>query len=157
MSLSNQLDNIVKSQKYPDIYFSGKVFRERLHVLVADYVESMPSDEMTRLVNQFHSDALLNGVVIRDIRPTIFICLGPIGYGKSASTRVLAKKCKCMPVEVIDCDLITKNLETTLLLGDERKDATLGAAMGGYHERPHSIDQYRRRAIYFPGRCEFCL
>ena len=127
VALKTQLDKIVETQQYPDIYFSAKVFRERLHVLVADYVESMQEDEITRLVHQFHSDALHDGVVIRDTRPTVFICVGPIGYGKSTSTRVLAEKCRNVRVEIIDCDLIAQNLETTLSLGDERNDATLGA------------------------------
>ena len=131
MTTLENIEGVVAECAYAKSNFStGKKFKERLHVLVADFVENdyLTSDEITHLSSQFRTLALKKNIRLSTEVPTIFVCVGPVGYGKSISALRLAKDCHDLPVDVIDGDLIAGgDTSWTYALGDERNPMTLGA------------------------------
>ena len=131
MTTLENIEAVVAKCAYNASNFStGKKFKERLHVLVrvADFVEQhLTSDEITHLSSQFRSSALKKNICLSTEVPTIFVCVGPVGYGKSISALRLAKECHDLPVDVINGDLIAGgDTSWTYALGDERNPMTLG-------------------------------
>ena len=109
----------------PDQFSTGQKFRDRLHILIADFVEN--SQERLKYINSFDQIADSRKLMVSTLTPTVFICVGPVGYGKSVSTLHLASLCRDLPVDVIDGDKIAGSMQRTLNLGDERNSMTMGA------------------------------
>ena len=130
MTLKHDMKQAVESQGYPVSYFStGLKFKQRLHVLVADYAEGLNTAQINRYVNEFDRMADDRDLKMNSYKPTVYICVGPVGYGKSVSTKHLAKLFiqNGIQVDVIDGDYVAGTLQRTLALKKERNAMTLGA------------------------------
>jgi RNA:NAD 2'-phosphotransferase (TPT1/KptA family) len=98
----------------------------RVHVKLGEHVESLSPEQLDSLVNEFYSSP--DGTVSADTPPiTIWVCLGPIGAGKSSLASLLGKfveeKIGSSLVEVIDADQVVSK-EYLLRLGSERNPVT---------------------------------
>jgi hypothetical protein len=102
----------------------GVNLTNRVHVKLGEYVETLPTTELDRLAGQFYSSPNMD----IDAPPiSIWVCLGPIGAGKSSLASLLGRfvneKIGPSLVEVIDADLVV-NPDFVLRLKSERNPAT---------------------------------
>lgn len=116
---------MVENKGYRASHFStGADFRDRVHILVADYAESLDPTTVNAMAAAFDT-----GLDAPPTKPTVFICVGPVGFGKTVSTQKLAAVCRergLHNVEVIDADRVAGTQEKTYALGIERNEMTQG-------------------------------
>lgn len=128
MALKTRVVEVVANSRYPIANFStSSKFKNRLHVLLADYVEGLSIDSIDQASSEFRVLAVQKNIKLLSFIPTVYVCVGPVGYGKSISTSKLASLCKDFPVDLIDGDMLAGSSSWTYALGEERNPMTLGA------------------------------
>jgi hypothetical protein len=98
----------------------------RVHVRLGEYVESLSAEDLDTLSGRFYASPH-GGMDVGAPPISIWVCLGPIGAGKSALASLLGRCVENLkspfPVEVIDGDEVVSN-GLTFTLGAERNAAT---------------------------------